>query len=224
MNKYTYTLGTLFLSMIIGVLPSVTFANNSTSGEGEGGMNARIQSQVHIELENSTTSARSFEELKVKIEQRQQELDEEEASSTDEDKDIVKRVNPVRLAVHTLLDSKALLGGIGEQVSKIAREMNDSAATTTQIEAKIKSRGFLIRFFFGGDKMSAGIISKETDKNQKRIEEITKLLEQANISADLKVELNAQITALENANIRLQVLAQKERGAWGIFSWRFSEK
>lgn len=174
-------------------------------------------------LESTTTSALSFEQLKRLIEQRKEELDQEEASSSPETQDLMKNVNPVRLAVHSLLASRDLLDarGIGERVSEVAREMNRSIASTTAAEAQIKSRGFFTRFFFGGDTTSAEVIAQEAAQNQQRIDELTALLGQASTTAAVKATLSEQITALKDAQTRLQTLADKEKSAWGLFSWRF---
>lgn len=107
---------------------------------------------------------------------------------------------------------------------KLRMEIDDSDATTTEAEAKIKSRGFFMRLFFGGDKSAADVLSQSIARNQQHIEDLIKLLDQANISEDVRATLNAQITALEDAQAHLKDLAQKERGAWGIFSWRFGGK
>ena len=179
------------------------------------------EQEINLDLEDDSNPATSFGDLQQKIEIRKQQLEQEVASTTSADKNIVEDANPVRLAVHSLLASKNLLGGIGPQVSEIAKEVNDSVATTTNVEVKIQSRGFLTRFFFGGDSASADVISQEVARNQQRIDDLTKLLAGANVSADIQATLNAQITALQDAQARLQALAQKERSSWGIFSWRF---
>lgn len=174
-------------------------------------------------LDASTTAAFSLEQLKQSIELRKQELDQEEenASTSPDVAEAVKDANPVRLAVHALLASKPLLGGIGSQVSVIAQQMNDSLATTTSAELKIQSRGFLTRLFFGGDKASAEAISEAVAKNQERIQELTALMNQASTSADLKLTIQAQIDALQSAQAHLQDVANAEAKTWGLFSWRF---
>ncbi len=172
-------------------------------------------------LESTTTAALSFGQLKSSIEARQQELDQEEASSSPETRSIMKNENPVRLAVHSFLASKDLLGGIGSQVSAIARQMNYSIASTTNAEAQIQSRGFLTKLFFGGDTAAAQVITEQVAQNQQRIDALTKLLAQANISVNVQTILKAQITALQEAQARLQVLAQQQQNMWGLFSWRF---
>ena len=183
--------------------------------------NENVQGDINLELESTTTPAFSLAGLKLSIEQRKQQLQQEVASTTEADKNIVENANPVRLAVHSLLASKDLLGGIGSQVSEIAKQMNDSVATTTNAEAKIQSRGFLTRFLFGGDSAAADVISQAVAQNQQRIDDLTKLLGGANVSADIQIVLKAQITALQTAQVRLLDLAQKEKSAWGLFSWRF---
>ncbi len=179
------------------------------------------QEEINLELEDDSNPAKSFEDLKQKIEIRKNQLEQEVASTTEADKNIVENANPVRLAVHALLASKDLVGGIGPQVSEIAKAMNDSVATTTNVEAKIQSRGFITRLLFGGDSASADVISQEVTKNQTRIDDLTKLLAQANVPTDIQATLQAQITALQDAQTRLQDLSQTEQKQWGLFSWRF---
>ncbi|MFA6414403.1 MAG: hypothetical protein WC217_01615 [Candidatus Paceibacterota bacterium] len=177
--------------------------------------------EIDLELEDDQDQALSNDDLNQKIEVRKHELEQEVASSTPDHQVAVEHANEVRLAVHALLASKDLIGGIGQQVSEIAKEVNNSVASTTNAEAKIQSRGFITRFLFGGDSTSAEVIAQEAAQNQARIDSLTALLGQANISADLQATLTAQITALKDAQARLQALADKEQKAWGLFSWRF---
>ncbi len=196
---------------------------SSTDGTDEASMNEDMEQEDMPDFrENENVSAaRSFEDLKNKIEMRKHELEQELASSTEKEHGVVANANPVRLAVHTLLASKDLLGGIGSQVSEIAKHMNDSVASTTAAEEQIQSRGFLKRLFFGGDKAAANAIDNAVEQNQQHIDELTNALNQANVSAELKATLEAQIAALKDAQEHLQEVAQKEQRTWGIFSWRF---
>ena len=176
---------------------------------------------IDLELENDQEQATSNDDLNQKIEVRRHQLEQEVASSSPDHQKIVENANEVRLAVHSLLASKDLIGGIGGQVSDIAKEVNNSVASTTNAEAKIQSRGFLTRLLFGGDSTSAEVIAQEAAQNQARIDKLMALLGQANVPADVQATLTAQITALKDAQARLQDLAQREQKAWGLFSWRF---
>jgi len=246
MKKYIAVTGALALAM--SGLPAAAFAE-SDGGETSAQTQMRVQGpqenrpevkgsneqksedqeiqkpqeerEIDLELEDDEDVAFSLDDLKQKIENRKQELEDEEASTTPKFKNAMKNANEVRLAVHALLASKDLLGGIGQQVSEIAKQMNDSVATTTNAEAQIESRGFFAKIFFGGDKKTAEVISKEVERNQKSIEKLKELLDRAALSADFQTALKAQITALEEAQARFQIITEKEQSRWGFFSWRF---
>lgn len=183
--------------------------------------NQNDDEEISLDLEDDSHPAVSLEDLKQKIEDRKHELEQEVASTSPDHQDIVENANQMRLAVRALLASKDLVGGIGDQVSELAKQMNESVATTTEAEAKVQARGFLVRLFFGGDSAAAEVIAQQVAQNQARIDELTKLLNGANVSADIQVVLKAQIAAIQDAQARLQDLAQKEQKSWGLFSWRF---
>ncbi len=208
---------------------------SARAGEGEGSSEGRtgttsvsgraivgIAGEQELELgDGNTPPVSSFTELKQTIEARKLQLEQEAAATTSEDQSIVKNDNSVRLAVHALLAAKTLLGGIGPQVSQIAKEMNDSIATTTSAEVQIQSRGFFTRLFFGGDSAAASVIAQEVAQNEQHINTLTNLLNQANISADVQATLKVQIADIQAAQVRLQALAKSEQSQWGLFSWRF---
>ncbi len=193
-------------------------AEEATSGDQN---IEQSQEEINLELEDGSNPASSLDDLNQKIEIRKNQLAQEAASTTPADQNIVENANPVRLAVHALLASKNLIGGIGPQVSEIAKQVNDSVASTTNAEAQIQSRGFFTKLLFGGDSAAADVISQEVAQNQQRIDDLNKLLDQANVPADIQAVLKAQIAALEDAQTRLQDLAQSEQKMWGLFSWRF---
>lgn len=200
----------------------VESSDRATSTEKKIKNESQDKQEIELELEDDSDIASSLDDLKQRIEDRRQELDDKEASTTPKFREVMKKANEVRLAVHALLASRDLFSnGIGQQVSEIAKHMNDSVASTTNAEAKIQSRGFVARLFFGGDSVAADVIAQEVAQNQQRIDDLTKLLGEANVSADIQVVLKAQITALQTAQARLQTLAEKEKSRWGIFSWRF---
>lgn len=192
---------------------SVGESSVSQINEGDG-------QEVDLELEDSGDVAYSAQDLSQKIEVRKHQLEQEVASSSPDHQAIVENANSIRLAVRSLLASKELLGGIGSQVSEIAKQMNDSVATTTHAEERIQSRGFFTKLFFGGDKDAAETINQEVTQNQQRIDTLTELLGKTTVSADVQATLTAQIAALKDAQARLQGVAQSEKKQWGIFSWR----
>ena len=202
-------------------------ATSTVRAQEEIGEHAAEQAREHsnsflfLSLESTTTPAFSLERLREMIQERELELEHQASSTATSTRDIVEHASRVSVAVHALLASRDLLGGIGQDVSDIARQVNESLATTTGAEAQIQSRGFWTQLFFGGDTSAADIIDREVAQNQARITALTQLLGQANVSADVRSTLEAQITAMEQEQARLQALAKQQQGLWGIFSWRF---
>ncbi len=180
-----------------------------------------FKERFELQRESTTTAALSWGQMKQLMKERKQELDDEEASTTPRLKSVMKNANEVRLAVHTLLASKELLGGIGPQVSEIARHMNDSVATTTSAEARIESRGFFTKLLFGGDKKASKDISKAVERNGENIAKLTELLNSANLQGEVKAMLETQLTAMQTQQTRLQDVAAGQAKLWGFFSWRF---
>jgi len=180
-----------------------------------------LKNRIELMHEGTTTPAGSLEQLKQMIETRRMEIQGEAASTTPDIRKILEDAAPMRVAVHALLASQNLLGGgIGTQVSDIARKVDDSVATTTNAEAQIQSRGFFSKLLFGGDKKAAGVISDQVAQNQENIQKLAGLLSDASTTADVKAELETQIQAIQTEQARLQSVAQTQSKLWGIFSWR----
>ncbi len=179
----------------------------------------KAREKLNLTLSATTTAALTLPQLREFIKERKEELKQETASTTRKHRELIENANEVRLAVHVLLASKGLLGGIGPEVSEIAKRMNDSLATTTSAEAAIKARGFLARVFLGGNVQVGEALSQEVKKNQERIDRLTQLLGQTTLSAELKAEIEAYIAGLKTENARLESLANAEVTKKGLFGW-----
>lgn len=181
-----------------------------------------FKDQLELLREGTTTPARSVEQLKKIIEERRMEIRDGLANTSPSERRVFERASEVSVAVHALLASKDLLGGgIGQQVSEIAKQMNDSVATTTSVEAGVQARGLFSKLFFGGDKRSAEIIAAQVEQNKTRLEMLTGLLESAGTAEEVKVALDAQVQAMQAEQDRLKSVAEKQSKLWGLFSWRF---
>ncbi len=179
---------------------------------------------LEIRDEHMTVRASTLADLRAKREERRAELADEEASTTPKFRNVMKNANEVRLAVHTLLASEDLVGGIGPRISEIAKRMNDTVGSTTDAEAKIESRGALKKLFFGGDRTAAEAIQGAVDANNADIAKLKELLADTSISAEVATDLQAQIEVLEKAQDRLATLADKEGKRRGLFGWLFARE
>jgi len=165
------------------------------------------------------TMARNTTELRQMIQEREQEMNQSMQGLKEELKEMYQNQNRVRLAVHALLAMENLTGGIGRNVSQIAREFNNSVQASIRAEERIQTRNMLMRFFFGGDEQAAGEMEQEVNRNRERIQELRRLMQECECEEEVKAMLQEQIQNMEQEQNRIQELAQNEKKSKGIFGW-----
>ncbi len=213
----TQTRDRLYLNSTTSTTTSTTTAGDQLQDRDR----IRDRDMIHINPESVPVPAGSVLQLRQMIQTRSGQLDQEVATSTASEQETIKNQNRVRLAVNTMLSAQTLLGGIGLQVSNIAKQIDNSLQVTVNAEDRIQNRSALARIFMGGDSANANAIKQEVEQNQTRIQQLTQLINQANVSSDVKTVLQAQIQNMTAEQTRLQNLANQQLGQWGIFSWRF---
>jgi len=134
---------------------------------------------------------------------------------------VYQNQNKVRLAVHALLDMEELVGGIGKNVSAIAKEFNNSLQRTLRAEENIAKRGGFARFFVGGDSEAAAELEEKTAQNRERVNELNQLREQCEeeCSEEVRALMQEQIQNMLQEQERLGELAQNEKKSKGILGW-----
>jgi len=180
-----------------------------TQNQGEEG-------QLMITQQQQVTAGK-INEVKQKIQQKQQEMNQEMQPMGKTEQKVYQNQNQVRLAVHSLLEMKDVIGGIGPQVSQIAQEFNNSVQATIKAEEKIQIRNRVVRFFAGGDKESAELMEQEVNRNRERIQQLDQLREQCDCDEQIKAMFQEQTQNMEQEQNRLQQLAQNEKQ----YKWLF---
>lgn len=163
--------------------------------------------------------AQTKTQLQEMVQQKQQAMNQEIEGKSEKEQKVYQNQNQVRLAVHSLLAMENLVGGIGKNVSQIARQFNNSVQATIRAEEKIQTRSAFARFFAGGDENSAEEIEQEVNQNKQRIQELKQFHEQADCDEEVKTMMQEQIQNMEQEQDRLQELAQKEKKSKGLFGW-----
>jgi len=186
-------------------------------GPDERGLNAASG----VNSDNEVLRARNVSELKEIISERREEMKAELASLKSEKQEVLKNQNTVRLAVHALLAMENLTGGIGKNVSAIARNFNNSVQATIRAEDRIQNRSRIARFFNGGDQEAADEIEQEVNQNRNRIEQLQMLMERCNCTDEVKAMLQEQMQNMTQEQNRLGEVAQKEKTNKGLFGALF---
>ncbi|MBN2094552.1 MAG: hypothetical protein JW727_00740 [Candidatus Aenigmarchaeota archaeon] len=163
--------------------------------------------------------AENAREVRSQLEEKQREMEREMENLTEQQKNVLKNQNQVKLAVHALLGMENQYGGIGQNISQIAREFNNSVNKTIQAEEKIQTRSNFSRFLFGGDENAAQMLEQETTQNQERVQELNRLIADCECDEEIKLLLREQVQNLEQEQIRLNQLAQEEKQSKGLLGW-----
>ncbi len=207
-------------------------SSQTGSSQGNGQMvqtqnQEAVQTQVQNQGEDSQAQtqikAKNSQELQTMIQNKKAELDKEIENKKEKIKSVYKNQNKVKEAVHAMLAMEDLIGGIGQEVSEIAREFNNSVEKTIQAEEKIQTKNKVWKFFFGGDQESASILDQEISQNQERIKNLQQLQNNCSCNSETKEILDEQIKNIEQEQERLQNVVMEEKQNKGligtIISW-----
>ncbi|QYZ79277.1 hypothetical protein E2N92_07415 [Methanofollis formosanus] len=130
-----------------------------------------------------------------------------------------KNRNQVSTAVHTLLAAGEMDGGIGENISAIAREFNTSVQTRMMAEQQIQERQGLTRLLFGGDQEAVAALCQNLNRTSDQIREMQRLVENCTCDNQTRTLLMEQLTVMEEEQARLSALVQNETDDQGLFGW-----
>ncbi len=180
----------------------------------------REQSTEQVQIVRAT-SAENVTALRATIREQRELVQAANANLSEQRRLLAENQNEVRLAVHTLLAMENLTGGIGPQVSAIAREFNNSAQANLAYEERIQNRDTFSRLLFGGDRAAAAQINQTLAQNQARIEQLTQLMQGADLDPDTQQLMQEQLQVLQMEQDRLRLLVQQETANRGLFGWLF---
>lgn len=175
--------------------------------------------EQEVELETGDNEVDSTSSLAKSIHDREDQLNSE-ASSTqnNNEQEALNNHDQMRLAVHALLSSKNLLGGIGPEVSVLAQNLNNSVTSTLSEEVKIQSRGWLTKLFFGGDKQDSTNLMGQVNQNQETIQKLNQIIASCgSCSQDVKTLLQNRLTLATDEQTHLEALAKDAQQSRGIF-------
>ncbi len=183
----------------------------------------RAQEMMQEKAQIRSMTKDDSDNIRKTMQEQERIMQEDMTGKTDAEKKALQNQNPIRLAVHALLAMENRTGGIGRQISEIAKEFNNSIQSTINAEEKIEMRSSFKRFFAGGDAGAADELEQETVKNQARIQIMNQLKEQCTESTDCsqeaKMMLEEQIQTMQQEQTRLKALADKEKKSKGMFGW-----
>jgi hypothetical protein len=179
--------------------------------QGEGGLINAIGQQLRSKTSN---------EWKSMIQEKRGEMIEEIKSMKGNLQKAYQNQNEVRTAVHAFLSvGEELVGDIGEEVSSVAKEFNNSIQETIKAEETIRNKNRILRFFTGGDQETAEELQNLVDQNLIRIQRLKELKGECDCEEEVKTLMQEQIQSMEQGQDKLQEMIQNEKNARGIWGW-----
>jgi len=226
----------VILAVLVLAMACAAYANSDNSSDDNGADDSsddRVDDSADDsadDSENQTVGPIServnkIKELRDQIQEKRDELKQELQQLREDKRAMWNNTNRVRIAVHALLALENFTGGIGKNVSAIAREFNNSIRARLHFEEQIQNRSAFKRWLWGGERNAA----KELLKQVNRTDEMIKKLEMVrakcvNCSQEVLDLLDEQISDLKDDKERVKGLATKEVRRTGILGWLFRNK
>ena len=191
-----------------GNTSNIQIQQQTQINQQEGNMSGTTQ---NIQNQNQVTSNRE-QQVREIVQQKTQEVNSSMGNSPQNQK-------MAQVAVQMMESTASMFGKSEENISKISNEIKNSFEVTTRAEERIRSKSGFVKFFTGGDNEAAGLITQEIVRNENRIRELNRLIEESDFDPQTKAILQEQVQNIEQEQIRLKTLAGEEMQNKGILGW-----
>jgi len=138
-----------------------------------------------------------------------------DSSSKEQGKEHRSSVSKV---VQELRKTASQNGGIGQEVSSIAKEQEDSAKKIEEAMDKVDMAGRFRTLFIGTDYKNLGALRSELIKTQSAIDRLTKAMERTT-DMDIKANLQKQIDALKTIQKKAETFANDHESQFSFLGW-----
>ncbi len=123
-------------------------------------------------------------------------------------------------SVQGLLQMGNAKGGIGQQVSEIAKAQNQAQGKIESGLAKLEKRSNFAKRLFGADRQALGELKGELEGNQLRIQALQELITQTENEGEL-TDLQLAVKSFVDQNTALQDQIDTEEATPSVFGWFF---
>lgn len=219
-NKYF--MNKIILASLVAVftMSGVAFARADEDRSSEKAT-VRVE-QIQIDM-STTTGTDGDEDSDVDMETREDDNsasrsekagmpEDEEQGKADEHRSEVAKF------VQTLLSASTRLGGLGEEVRKIAHEQASSTEKIAESIEKIEKRSKWKTFLIGSDYQNLGEVRSEIVTTANRIERLNREMEKVASSTE-KTAIAAEIQSLKDEQTKLETFVETNESKFSVFGW-----
>lgn len=211
---------TFSILMALMFLPVVAFAQSQDQGN-------QVQNQNRVQTQNQGED-QQLEVVTQEQESLQEGQDEESAGQAKgQPKPINSRsetarrhMSVVAQMVEELLTTQGARGGIGQQVSEVAKEQQQAQETTEDELDKLDARRGWVKRLIGPNYKAIANLNRQLERNQERIQKLEQLEVQMADQTD-KAQVEEAIQALVRHNNALQEYLNSEEKTASLLGWFF---
>jgi len=210
----------LIIIVVLTTFALPVIAVKEDSGVHAGLTIAAVRPQTPSVDDSKSKSGRTIAEVRDNVIKSHESLNATLRNISSMERDRIQNENEVRIAVTTLLETEGLSGGIGRNVSAIARDFNNSVSSLRKLEDRIQARNTFIRLLFGGDREAARELATQNARNNAHIVELQQLIRSATLDTEVRAMMEDQVRIMQKQQDRLAQLAtreQEDRGFFGRF-------
>lgn len=224
MKKNKVIIWALFLFVVLAMTTSA-FAREDLPSSAGNGEERRAESVLDDNDESDDSEKGNATSSSAKNRDDDSDDDEDDNATSTEDGDGEgkgrgdEHRSEVAKFVKTLLEIADRTGGIGLQVRIIAQEQASSTEKIAKSLDEVEKRSSFKIFLIGSDYKNLGSIRSELAKTESRLEKLNTELEKVGLSAEEKVEINAEITALEQEQAELEEFIEDNEDKFSLFGW-----
>lgn len=207
---------TLSILLVLVFLPVIAFA------QGQGNQ-VQNQNQVQTQNQGEDQQLQVATQEQESLQEGQDEESEGQAggqpkSASSRSETARQHMSAVAQTVEELLTTQGARGGIGQQVSAVAKEQQQAQQEIEGELDKLEARQGWMKKLFGPDYKAIKNLNQQMEQNRLRIQQLTQLQNQVANEAD-ETQLQETIQALVEQNTALQDQIEAEEQVGSLFGW-----
>jgi len=220
----TVAVAILFINTIVYA------AKNETGSQGSGqSIVTQGQQQIittpqsaggQVKNQNEVQTQNQGEDSQIQTSTQEQESKETTKSASPRSETARENMSIVSQKVEELLTTRKEKGGIGEQVSQIAKEQKQAQDQIQTELGKVDSRKGLLKLLIGPNYQALKNMQKQMEQNQLRIQQLEQLQTQLTNQGDITV-VQETIQVLTEQNTALQDRVTLEKQSGSLLGWLF---
>jgi len=206
-----------FLMFGVAVQTQAASTNPNQGSKPEPGVSQTGQAGSAVQVQEKNEVQNQGENVQIQTQERNEVKVADEKENKTQDSAETHR-GAVAAFVQGLLAVADRDGGIGQEVRVIAQQQNDVRDRAADLIYAVENRSDIKTFFIGTSYRNLGELRGQTVQAREQIEQLKRLADKAAAEQD-KVELQAQIRMMEQAQANLDDFIARNENKFSLFGW-----